>query len=104
MVLIQSLTEQEEALGWCFLVKLESGDLLREIEVHLSWADYNLWSQTGADMPWLVARAALVFVLRFMTVEELPKRLDASIVRRLNRSADAQVPDLIVAEGWCRKG
>lgn len=99
MVLIQSLTEQEEVQGWCFQVKLESGDLMRKIEVRLSWADYNLWSKTGADMPWSVARAALSFVLQFMTVKELPQRLDASLVRRLNRSADVQVPDLIVEQG-----
>ncbi len=98
MVLIQSLTEQEEPQGWCFEVKLESGDLCRDIEVRLSWADYNLWSHTGVDMPWLVARAALVFVLRFRKVRELPERLDASLARRLDSSADAQIPGLIIAD------
>ena len=84
--------------GWAFAAQaIDADGRLHVLSLRLSWADYNLWSQTGAHPPEAVAKAALAFVLARRAPGELPANLDASMARRWFPSADDCIPPLIEA-------
>ena len=93
MVQFEILSEHEIASGWQYEVQVldDEGGLHRHV-LHLSWADYNLWSSDGADPPAHVATAAMDFLLNRRAPSELRASLDASLARRLESSADTEIP------------
>jgi len=93
---IEITDESEQTGGWEFQAQVldENGRLYR-CTMHLSWADYNLWSPGGADAPAAVAEAALAFLLSRQSAQQIKSRFDASLVRRLDPAADEQIPPLI---------
>lgn len=85
-------SEEEAGEGWQFVVRIDPADRqghsLR-IELTLSWADYNFWSG-GMRPPSDVASEVVSFALKKSAESkiEIPKRFDASIIRRLFPGAD----------------
>jgi hypothetical protein len=93
---VEIVSEREGRSGWVFTAQvLDEGGTLRRHEVNLSWADYNLWSGSGADEPARVAAAVLRFLLTRQPASEVPPRLDAASARRRYPDADAQIPRLV---------
>jgi hypothetical protein len=94
---IEILSEQEQPGRWAFEVQsLDNAGTLRSHAVTLSWADYNLWSQDGADEPSRVVDAALNFLLGRVEAHDLPAKFDASLARRrFPDEADRTIPTLI---------
>lgn len=93
---IEILSEHELAGAWRFEAQvLDEDGALRQHALTLSWADYNLWSQDGADAPARVADAVLHFLLLRGTASSIPPKLDASLARRLHGDADLVIPTLI---------
>jgi hypothetical protein len=93
---VEILSEREGRGGWVFTAQvLDDGGSLRRHEVNLSWADYNLWSASGADEPARVAAAVLRFLLSKQPASEVPARLDAATARRRYPDADARIPRLV---------
>jgi len=93
---IEILSEQEQPGCWRFDVQvLDSAGALRRHAVSLSWADYNLWSQDGADEPARVVDAAINFLLSRTPADDLPAKFDASLARRRFADADRVIPTLI---------
>ena len=96
MANVEILSEQQGQQGWTFETQvLESDGTLRRHQVTLSWADYNLWSPDGRDVPARVVQAMLDFVLDRLDADDLPSKLDASLARRRFADADATIPKLI---------
>jgi len=93
---VEILSEQQSQRGWMFDAQvLESDGTLRRHQVSLSWADYNLWSPDGSDVPSRVVEAMLDFVLDRLDGDNLPAKFDASLARRRFPDADATIPKLI---------
>lgn len=93
---VEIVSEREGHAGWVFTAQvLDEGGTLRRHEVNLSWADYNLWSGSGADEPARVAAAVLRFLLTKLEASAVPARLDAATARRRFSDADAQIPRLV---------
>jgi len=90
LIIVES--EEEAGEGWRFFVRVDPADgqgrSLR-IELTLSWADYDFWSG-GVRSPSDVALDVMRFLIEKSTESlfEIPKRFDASIVRRLFPGAD----------------
>ena len=96
MVQVEIVSERESRGGWVFAARvLDESGALRGHEVHLSWADYNLWSGSGSDEPAEVAAAAVRFLCGKLAPEKLNDRFDAATARRLFPQADEQIPALI---------
>lgn len=93
---IEIISERESPGGWEFDAQVlgDDGRLTRH-QVHLAWADYNLWSPDGADAPQNVAAAALLFLFSKDSRGALPARFDAAITRRKYSDADDAIPRLI---------
>jgi hypothetical protein len=90
---IEITDETERAGGWSFDAQvLDADGRLHHCTLHLSWADYNLWSPDGADAPARVAEAALAFFLSERSMNELKSSFDASLLRRIDPEADKKVP------------
>jgi hypothetical protein len=89
---VEITSEEETASGWQFSAQIlhNNGDLQR-CTLHLSWADYNLWSPNGADAPEKVAEAALRFLISRQPATELKQSFDASLLRRIAPDADESV-------------
>jgi hypothetical protein len=95
-VQIECVGERERNGGWSFdLQALDADGVLHRYELTLAWADYNLWSASGADRPAAVAVAALAFLLDRRAPDELRPRFDAAIARRIDAAADREIPGLI---------
>jgi len=93
---VEIVSERESRGGWTFTAQvLDDGGSLRRHEVNLSWADYNLWSGSGADEPAEVAAAVLRFLLTKLEASAVPARLDAATARRRYPDADARIPRLV---------
>jgi hypothetical protein len=93
---VEIISESEEAAGWRFDAQvLDDAGALHPCTLTLSWADYNLWSGSGADEPAAVAEAVLAFLVGHDGVDGLRESFDASLVRRLHPGADAAIPGLI---------
>jgi hypothetical protein len=93
---IEILSEAEAPGRWHFEVQvLDNAGALRRHAVTLAWADYNLWSQDGADEPSRVVDAAINFMLSRADAAELPAKFDASLARRRFPNADQIIPTLI---------
>ena len=90
-------SEAEGPGSWTFALRVDGagagGSAARRL--HLSWADYNLWSGDGADPPHAVARAVVEFLLARMSPDELPRRIDAALARRRYSDADREISRLI---------
>lgn len=96
MAQIEILSEEESPGRWRFEVQvLDNLGTLRRHFITLSWADYNLWSQDGADEPSLVLDAVLNFLLARVPAADLSERFDASFARRRFVEADQIIPTLI---------
>ena len=96
MAQVEVLSETEASGAWKYRVQvLDDAGALRTHEVTLSWADYNLWSGTGADEPAAIAVAALMVLLARHSPATLRPRFDLSLVRRLVPEADALVPSAV---------
>ncbi len=88
--------EAETHEGWSFQAVLDRDeDYSKAVQFLLSWADYNLWSPSGADRPADVARAVLGLFMESMALETMPPKLDASRIRRLIADADNRIPTAI---------
>ena len=96
VAMVEILDERDASDGWSFDAQVldPSGDLSR-VRMRLSWADYNLWSPTGADTPASVARAVIQFLASHSTLIDLGASFDASIARRRFGDADERIPRLI---------
>lgn len=97
MAQIEILSEQELPGRWQFEIQsLDDTGVLRSHIVTLSWADYNLWSQDGADEPSRVVDAAVNFLLSRTPADDLPAKFDASLARRrFPTESDRIIPTLI---------
>ena len=96
MAQIEILSEQEQPGCWRFDVQiLDGAGSLRRHAISLAWADYNLWSQDGADEPSRVVDAAINFLLARTDAKDLPVKFDASLARRRFADADQVIPTLI---------
>jgi hypothetical protein len=93
---VEIIGEREEGRGWSFDVQVlhDDGTLGRHT-VTLAWADYNLWSGTGADEPAAVVTAVVEFLLSIQAPSDLRASFDASLARRLDANADTRIPSLI---------
>jgi hypothetical protein len=87
--------EQELPGAWTFALRVDGPGAPTDRTLHLSWADYNLWSSDGADPPHAVARAVVKFLMARMALGDLPARIDASVARRRFADADREIPGLI---------
>jgi hypothetical protein len=93
---IEIISECERPSGWVFDAQvLDDAGRLSRHRVAVSWADYNLWSPTGADAPQAVAAAVLRFLSQRRPAQQLAESFDASIARRLYADADETIPRLI---------
>ena len=89
-------SEREVGNGWTFSIQvLDDDGRLRRHELRLAWADYNLWSGSGADEPARVAVAVMQFLLTRRGADEIPASFDAAMARRWYRDADGHIPQLI---------
>jgi len=90
--------EHEAAGGWIFDVAVEhAARPAQRCSLKLSFADYNLWSSSGADAPSHVARAVVAFMLEKLDQDALPASFDASLARRRFANADVAIPQMIRA-------
>jgi len=93
---VEIVSEREGRAGWVFTAQvLDEGGTLRRHDVNLAWADYNLWSGSGADEPARVAAAVLRFLLTKQEADEVPAQLDAATTRRRYPDADTEIPRLV---------
>jgi hypothetical protein len=93
---VEIISEDERAGHWLFTAQvLDESGFLRRHTVTLAWADYNLWSQDGADEPSRVVEAALSFLLSREHAGALPVKFDCSLARRRFADADTVIPTLI---------
>ena len=96
MAQVEVISEREFKGGWSFEVQvLDDHGALSRHEVRLSWADYNLWSQDGADEPSNVIEAVMQFVTARTPPHDLPTKFNPSIARRKFPDADVTIPRLI---------
>lgn len=96
MAQFETVAEREVAGGWAFTIQtLDDEGRLSSHEVRLSWADYNLWSGDGSDEPTQVIEAVMAFLLKNLSVQDLPEKFDASWARRNFADADQTIPGLI---------
>ena len=99
MAAVEILSECETDHGWTFRTQVIDGEgALYRHDLHLSWADYNLWS-SGADAPQSVAAAVLGLLSNRLAPGTLRASFDASLARRLVPDADEQIPKWIQAAG-----
>ena len=96
MAAVEVVSEREVTAGWIFVIQVldDDGGLGRH-DVRLSWADYALWSASGADEPASVAAAVVHYLLSRAPAGELRSSFDASISRRLHEDADNEIPGFI---------
>lgn len=94
---IAELLGERELHGlWEYDAQLVRSDgSLRRLVLHLSWADYNLWSPDGARAPARVADAVLQFIARHERAFEGLERIDASLARRRVARADRTIAALL---------
>jgi hypothetical protein len=90
-------TETEDLDGWTFRLHVAADNVVPPAPrtLHLSWADYDLWSADGADPPHAVAAAVVDFLVARLGLSDLPLRIDASTARRQFPGADDEIPKLI---------
>ena len=97
MAQVEVVSETETGSGWNFEAQiLDNEGTLWPFQVTLSWADYNLWSASGADEPNAVACAVLAFLASRMPAAEIRTAMDGSLARRLFDDADERIPGFIV--------
>jgi len=90
---IEIVSERQGSSGWIFTAQvLDDEGELRRHRVSLSWADYNVWSASGADEPAEVAAGALRFLVSRAPAAALRGSFDAALIRRLFPEADAEIP------------
>jgi len=93
---IEITDEQEGEGGWTFGVHVrDEARNDHRCRVHLSWADYNLWSPNGADAPAEVAKAAVAFLYARRGMKALKSSFDVAMLRRIDPDADETVPQWI---------
>ncbi|MCE9620529.1 MAG: hypothetical protein K8R92_11575 [Planctomycetes bacterium] len=94
---LELLNETEADHGWRFDAQfIEPGGTLRKITFTLSWADYDLFCPDGGTEPSLVAETVLRWMIGRGDSDQLSNRLDASLARRLDPDADAQIRSLFI--------
>ena len=85
-----TLQETETESGWVYYGEVGRADGVREIEMSLSWADYEYWSR-GLVRPVDVARALLRVAMSQLDPGLLPDRFDAARLRRTIPRFDERV-------------
>lgn len=96
MAQVEILSEHEGAASWEFAAQILDDDgALRPCRLTLAWADYNVWSPDGSDMPERVAEAVLYFMVEQAGAATMPESFDASVVRRRFPDADASIANLM---------
>lgn len=98
MSLIEIIDEREVDRAWvCTAQIIDDQGALQRYDITLTWADYNHWSVDGSATPSAVAEAAIRFLLNRAQADSrpLPARFDASLARRLDPTADSEIPRLI---------
>jgi hypothetical protein len=101
---IRVLTETEAPRGWSFRALLpadasaapasESAAPATEIDITLSWVDYEYWSH-GAKSPSYIAEVVLRAILDAQPDRALPAKFDASTARRWVKDLDERVRELL---------
>ncbi len=95
---LEILNEAEVGNGWQFAAQfIEPGGTLRPITIGLNWADYDLLCPDGGTQPCLVAETVLRWLIANAPAHQLTNRTDASLARRLDPNADAQIRRLFIA-------
>ena len=79
-------SEADHDLGWNFKARVD----IRQIDLTLSWADYNHWSPDGRDEPSRVASVVLELMSE-LGMDNIPLRFDASMVRRVIQGSDDRI-------------
>jgi hypothetical protein len=85
-----TLQETETESGWIFCVQIAEGEAMRELEMSLSWADYEYWGR-GIVRPVDVAKALLRVATAQLDSGILPDRFDAARLRRTIAHFDDRV-------------
>lgn len=95
---LELMNEIEAGSGWQFTAQfIEPGGELRKIIFGLHWADYDLLCPDGGTEPSLVAETVLRWMIAHAQPAQLTNRLDASLARRIDATADAQIRRLFIA-------
>ncbi len=84
------LQETETESGWTYCGEFGGSEYARELEMGLSWADYEYWSR-GLVRPVDVARALLRVAIEQLDPGLLPDRFDAARLRRMIPRFDERV-------------
>lgn len=85
-----TLQETETESGWIFCAQVAEEGAIREMEMSLSWADYEYWGR-GIVRPVDVARALLRVATDQLDPGVLPERFDAARLRRTIAHFDDRV-------------
>ena len=87
---IEILNEQEVDGGWIFRIQVIDDDgTLHGRDLHLSWADYSMFSPDGATPPGRIAEAVMLVILEHPGSMPEVSTLDASFPRRYIKDADS---------------
>ena len=94
---LEIMNETEAGHGWQFNAQfIEESGTLRKITIGLNWADYDLFCPDGGTEPSLVAETVLRWLIANAQPQQLTNRIDASLARRINADADAQIRRLFI--------
>jgi hypothetical protein len=94
---LELINETEVGPNWRFDAQfIEPGGALRKIAFGLSWADYDLLCPDGGIEPSLVAETVLRWMIGRGEPGTLSNRLDASLARRMDPDADAQIRRMLI--------
>lgn len=95
---LEILNETEVGHGWQFKAQfIEASGTLRQLTIGLNWADYDLLCPDGGTEPSLVAETVLRWLIANAQAQQLTNRIDASLARRIDPKADAQIRRLFIA-------
>lgn len=83
--------ETELEAGWSYDVTVFDQGRVRQHEVTLSFADYDLWSR-GKKPPSRVVERVFEFLLEREPAEDILPKFDCSVVRRYFQDVDEVLP------------
>jgi len=94
---LEIMNETEVGHGWQFNAQfIEESGTLRKMTIGLNWADYDLLCPDGGTEPSLVAETVLRWLIANAQPQQLTNRIDASLARRIDPNADAQIRRLFI--------
>ncbi|MCC7145584.1 MAG: hypothetical protein IT443_03990 [Phycisphaeraceae bacterium] len=94
MARIEIGREIEEDRRWRYEVAVHEGAARHDVQITLSWSDYDLWSH-GRVPPHRVVWTVVKFLLDRQPAGEMHKKFDCAAVRRLYPELDTVLPGLI---------